>query len=164
LYFFGGVGAFNFNPKAQLNNAWVELQPLGTEGQGLEGGPEPYSLTQICIPMGLGLRKALNKQWSVGLELQYTKTFTDYIDDVSTNYFDNDAIADRSGAQGAFLADPSVYDARFPEFGSAGQQRGDPDDLDAYLFLKAQLHYKIVKYRSGSKKYRSRIRRQKIIF
>ena len=164
LYFFGGVGAFNFNPKAQLNNAWVELQPLGTEGQGLEGGPEPHSLTQICIPMGLGLRKALNKQWSVGLELQYTKTFTDYIDDVSTNYFDNDAIADRSGAQGAFLADPSVYDARFPEFGSAGQQRGDPDDLDAYLFLKAQLHYKIVKYRSGSKKYRSRIRRQKIIF
>jgi hypothetical protein len=164
LYFFGGVGAFNFNPKAQLNNAWVELQPLGTEGQGLEGGPEPYSLTQICIPMGLGLRKALNKQWSVGLELQYTKTFTDYIDDVSTNYFDNDAIAGRSGAQGAFLADPSVYDARFPEFGSAGQQRGDPDDLDAYLFLKAQLHYKIVKYRSGSKKYRSRIRRQKIIF
>lgn len=164
LYFFGGVGAFNFNPKAQLNNAWVELQPLGTEGQGLEGGPEPYSLTQICIPMGLGLRKALNKQWSVGLELQYTKTFTDYIDDVSTNYFDNDAIAGRSGAEGAFLADPSVFDARFPEFGSAGQQRGDPDDLDAYLFLKAQLHYKIVKYRSGSKKYRSRIRRQKIIF
>ncbi|MBP7449194.1 MAG: hypothetical protein KA817_04130 [Flavobacteriales bacterium] len=166
LYFFGGVGAFNFNPKAQLNNAWVELQPLGTEGQGLEGGPEPYSLTQICIPMGLGLRKALNKQWSVGLELQYTKTFTDYIDDVSTNYFDNDLIAATYGVEAAFLADPSVDEARrvIPGFGSAGQQRGDPDDLDAYLFLKAQLHYKIVKYRSGSKKYRSRIRRQKIIF
>jgi hypothetical protein len=45
-----------------------------------------------------------------------------------------------------------------------GQQRGDPTDLDAYLFLKAQVHYKLYRYRSGSKKYRARIRRQKIVF
>ena len=170
LYFFAGVGAFYFNPMAQLNNTWVELKPLGTEGQGLEGGAEEYELTQICIPMGVGLRKALNKQWSIGLELQYTKTFTDYIDDVSTNYYDNELLLAARGPEAAFLADPSPdggirltfppdYDPTGP-----GTQRGDPDDLDAYLFLKAQLHYKITKYRSGSKKYRSRIRRQKIVF
>jgi opacity protein-like surface antigen len=168
LYFFAGVGVFNFNPQAQFNNAWVDLKPLGTEGQGLPGGAEEYSTTQVCIPMGVGLRKALSKQWSVGLELQYTKTFTDYIDDVSTNYYDNDAIRAAFGPEAAYLADPSIGSGPLYEAGldptATGQQRGDPDDLDAYLFLKAHLHYKLIKYRSGSKKYRARIRRQKIVF
>lgn len=168
LYFFGGVGLFNFNPQGQLNNAWVDLKPLGTEGQGLPGGAEEYSTTQVCIPMGLGLRKALSKQLSAGLELQYTKTFTDYIDDVSTVYYNNGALEEARGLEAAFLADPSLGVGPIYEAGldptAAGQQRGDPDDNDAYLFIKAQLHYKLIKYRSGSKKYRSRIRRQKIVF
>jgi hypothetical protein len=81
LYLFGGVGGFYFNPKAKFNNAWVELKPLRTEGQGLEGGPDEYSNFSLCIPMGIGIRKQLSKVLSVGLEMQYTKTFTDYIDD-----------------------------------------------------------------------------------
>ncbi len=85
LYFFAGVGGFYFDPRAQFNNTWVQLQPLGTEGQGLPGGAEEYKNIQLCIPMGVGLRRAFTKQWSGGLELQYTKTFTDYIDDVSTS-------------------------------------------------------------------------------
>jgi hypothetical protein len=168
LYFFAGVGVFNFNPQAQLNNAWVDLKPLGTEGQGLPGGAEEYSTTQVCIPMGFGLRKALNKQWSVGIELQYTKTFTDYIDDVSGVYYygadplNPDDVRTPSSELAGFLADPSLN--LIAGQTTRGQQRGDPDDLDAYLFFKAQLHYKLVKYRSGSKKYRARIRRQKIVF
>jgi hypothetical protein len=118
--------------------------------------------------MGAGVRKALNKQWSIGLELQYTLTFTDYVDDVSGVYFDNELILAERGPEAAFLADPSlgrgpIYDAGFDPT-AAGQQRGDPEDNDAYLFMKVQLQYKLVKYRSGSKKYRSRIRRQKIVF
>ena len=41
LYLFAGVGGFYFNPKAQFNGNYLALQPLATEGQGLEGGPEP---------------------------------------------------------------------------------------------------------------------------
>lgn len=167
FYLFGGIGAFYFNPKAQFGNELVELKPLGTEGQGLENGAADYDLIQICIPMGVGLRKALSKQWSAGLELQYTKTFTDYIDDVSTVYYDNQALAAAHGPVGAYLADPGLDE--IPGVGSAatamGQQRGDPNDLDAYLFLKAEFHYKIYKYKTqGGHKYRTRIRRQKIVF
>lgn len=174
LYFFAGVGGFYFDPKAQLNNAWVKLRPLGTEGQGLDpievgeqviGGGEPYSQFQVCIPMGIGIRKALSKQWSAGLELQYTKTFTDYIDDVSGSYYDNSLLEEAHGTVGAYLADPNL--GAFSNGGRRppGDQRGDPTDLDAYLFLKAQFHYKLYKYKTqGGHKYRTRIRRQKIVF
>jgi len=168
FYFFAGIGGFYFDPKAQFENTWVQLKPLGTEGQGLEGGPDEYSNLQLCIPMGVGLRKAFSKTLSAGLELQYTKTFTDYIDDVSTSYFDGDALAAAHGPIGAFLADPSLGVGPLYEDGynptAAGQQRGDEKDLDAYLFMKLQVHYKLIKYKSGSKKYRTRIRRQKIVF
>jgi hypothetical protein len=168
FYLFGGIGGLYFDPRAQFNNQWVRLKPLGTEGQGLEGGPEPYSNYSLCIPMGVGIRKAMSRNISIGLELQYTKTFTDYIDDVSGVYFDNDAILAAYGPEAAFLADPSIRlpelytDGRNPT--AAGQQRGDPDDLDAYLFLKFNVIYKMYQYRSKSKKYRYRIRRQKIVF
>lgn len=162
LYVFAGVGGFHFNPKAQFDGAWVELQPLGTEGQGLPDGPKEYSLTQICIPMGLGIRKALNKTMTIGLELQYTKTFTDYIDDVSGVYYDRAALAEARGPLAAYLSDPSL--GEIPGQTNTGQQRGYPDHNDGYLFLKAQLHYKLYKFRSKNKKYRTRIRRQKIVF
>ncbi|MFT3883955.1 MAG: DUF6089 family protein [Flavobacteriales bacterium] len=162
LYVFAGVGGFYFNPTTQLNGQWVELRPLGTEGQGLPDGPKPYSNYGFCIPMGVGLRKAVSKQISIGLELQYTKTFTDYIDDVSGTYYDNNAIRAAHGAQAAYLADPNLGEVAGQTF--EGQQRGDPTDKDAYLFVKFQVHYKLYKFRSANKKYRTRIRRQKIVF
>lgn len=168
FYAFAGVGGFYFDPKAPFENTWVRLKPLGTEGQGLPGGGEEYKNFQVCIPMGFGLRRALSKTLSVGLEIQYTKTFTDYIDDVSTVYYDNDVLRETHGDLGAFLADPSLGTSPLYEYGlnptATGQQRGDETDLDAYLFLKAQVHYKLLRYKSGNKKYRSRIRRQKIVF
>ncbi|MEO5585436.1 MAG: DUF6089 family protein [Flavobacteriales bacterium] len=162
LYVFAGVGGFYFNPKTKFDGAWVELRPLGTEGQGLPGGPKEYSLTQICIPMGLGVRRALNKTMTIGLELQYTKTFTDYIDDVSGTYYDNQELRDAHGPLAAYLADPNLGEV--PGQTATGEQRGYSNHNDGYLFLKAQVHFKIYKYRSSIKKYRTRIRRQKIVF
>lgn len=162
LYVFAGVGGFYFNPKAQFNGDWVELQPLHTEGQGLKDGPVEYDLFGVCIPMGIGIRKAFTKQLVGGLELQYTKTFTDYIDDVSGTYYDRAALLAANGLEGAYLADPSL--GLIPGQTNTGQQRGDPTDNDGYLFFKFQLHYKLYKFRSNNKKYRSRIRRQKVVF
>lgn len=168
LYLFGGIGGFYFDPRAQFNNQWVRLQPLGTEGQGLPGGAEEYKNFQICVPMGLGIRRAFTKQWSGGIELQYTKTFTDYIDDVSTNYYDKEAIRAAHGDVAAYLSDPSLDSGPLVEAGifstETGMQRGDDTDLDAYIFLKITADWKLYKYKSGSKKYRTRIRRQKIVF
>ena len=167
LYAFTGIAGFYYDPKAQFENTWVRLKPLGTEGQGLPGGPDEYSNFSFGIPIGVGVRKALSKNMSMGLEIQYTKTFTDYIDDVSTEYFDNDLILAAHGEEAAFLADPSLHLAALMDHSdptATGQQRGDPKDLDAYLFMKVQVHYKLTKYKSSGKKYRTRIRRQKTVF
>jgi hypothetical protein len=162
LYLFAGVGGFYFDPKAQYNNTWVKLRPLNTEGQGLPGGPEEYKNYGLVIPMGFGIRKAVNKNMSIGINLQYTKTFTDYVDDVSGVYYSNEALRASRGNVAAFLADPNLNLVAGQT--AAGQQRGDPDDLDAYLFLKFHVHYKLSQYKGGNKKYRARIRRQKIVF
>ncbi|HRH37280.1 MAG TPA: DUF6089 family protein [Flavobacteriales bacterium] len=164
FYLFGGIGGFYFDPRAQFNNQWVRLKPLGTEGQGLPGGAASYNNIQVCVPMGAGIRRAFTKQWSGGLEIQYTKTFTDYIDDVSGVYYDREAIRAANGDIAAYLADPNLNTPELAGQTSVGQQRGDDTDLDAYLFLKFTADYKLYKYKSGSKKYRARIRRAKIVF
>lgn len=151
FYLFGGVGAFYYNPQAKYRGNWVNLQPLGTEGQGLPGGPKKYSRVSICIPYGIGGKYAIDKEWSVGIEVGIRKTFTDYIDDVSGVYYDNSKIYQERGAAAAYLADPSLY--YMPaEFGgnntnlrqtAAGQQRGDPKDKDAYMFINITASYKV---------------------
>ena len=76
-------------------------------------------------------------------------------------------IAANTGPLAAYLANPALNlaDAGGVYATAAGQQRGDSSDLDAYLFLKIQFHYKIYKYKTqGGHKYRTRIRRQKIVF
>ena len=63
-----GVGVFHFNPKGKYidpngNVSWVDLQPSRLEGQGMAEYPsrKPYSLTQIMIPMGFGLKYYLDR-------------------------------------------------------------------------------------------------------
>lgn len=159
-YLFVGIGAFYFNPQAMYNGAWVNLQPLGTEGQGLPGGPKKYSRIAICIPYGIGAKYNLNKDYAVGLEIGIRKTFTDYIDDVSTVYYDNSVIRDERGDMAGDLADPSLMN--YPaELGGAtstadqtatGQQRGDPKDKDAFMFVNITVSYKVpYKRRTRSK-------------
>ncbi|MEM7658221.1 MAG: DUF6089 family protein, partial [Bacteroidota bacterium] len=84
-YVFAGVGLFNFDPRAQVQGEWVRLQPLGTEGQWLgEGYPAPYQLWQASIPFGGGIEVRFSRYLGIQWELGYRKTFTDYLDDVST--------------------------------------------------------------------------------
>ena len=51
-YITGGYGISWFNPKAEYNGEWVELQPLGTEGQEL--GDEYFRISGAWL-LGLGL-------------------------------------------------------------------------------------------------------------
>ncbi len=85
-----GIGAFHFNPQAQLNGTWINLQPLHLEGQGFKEYPnrEPYKLTQIYLPASIGIKYYFNNRWAISSGLLFRKTFTDYIDDISTTYID----------------------------------------------------------------------------
>lgn len=141
MYGFIGIGVFHFNPKGQLGDKWYELQPLGTEGQGISPAREKYKRTQVCIPLGIGGRYFFNRRWGVGFEFGVRKTFTDYIDDVSKTYYDQDAIYQKYGEVAAQLSNPSL--GLSEEATLEGQQRGDPRDKDAYMFFMVSLHYKI---------------------
>jgi hypothetical protein len=139
LYGFVGIGVFHFNPKGEFNDKWYDLQPLGTEGQGISPAREKYKRTQICIPFGIGGRYFFNRRWGVGFEFGLRKTFTDYIDDVSKTYYDPAAISQANGPVAAYFSNPNPS----AESTDVGQQRGDPRDKDAYMFAIISLHYKI---------------------
>jgi hypothetical protein len=172
FYGFAGVGIGFFNPKANIDGEWIPLQPIGTEGQNQTDGPAPYKKYSIVLPMGFGYRKIMDRNWSIGIELSYRKTFSDYIDDVSGVYFDNALIAEKQGKTAAYLADPSfgfiVRDGEAianPEQTATGEVRGDSSDLDAYMFLNVNAFYKIDKkrYKRGNGRV-VRKRTSKIVF
>ena len=48
-YLFGGIAVFHFNPETTYEGQIVELQPLGTEGQGIDGFGEKYKLSMVNI-------------------------------------------------------------------------------------------------------------------
>lgn len=137
---FVGIGGFYFNPKGRHpeSGQWIKLQPLHTEGQGLANGPSQYKNFSVCIPMGVAYRTIINKIWCVGIELNYRKTFTDYIDDVSTNYYDKAALYNAYGQTSVIMADPSLGEipgATMPDGRGVGAQRGDKDK-DSYMGLQ----------------------------
>lgn len=154
LYGFAGVGAFYFNPKGQTaDGKWVALRPLHTEGQGLEGGPKQYSNYSIAIPLGAYYKVTFNKIWSVGIEFCYRKTFTDYIDDVGTSYYDPAALTDAYGSLSAEMADPSLGDIPFataPAGDGTPAQRGDRQK-DSYMSLELTVSYIFKKQRKSAR-------------
>ena len=114
LYVFGGIGGVYFNPKGydRFIDANGELRPesgerynlreLNTEGNGypddtLFAPGKTYGPVAMCIPMGIGIKKAFNGNGGIKLEFGFRFTNTDYLDDVSRSYFD--------------WSDPENYDA-----------------------------------------------------
>ncbi|MCB9262167.1 MAG: hypothetical protein H6607_07315 [Flavobacteriales bacterium] len=131
VYSFLGLGAIQFNPQAELNGVWYDLQPLSTEGQGLEPGKSTYKLTSWVVPFGVGFRKDIGKRNYIGFELSMRKTFTDYIDDVSTTYADKTVLQSAKGDIAVQLSDRNLgepYEGRV--------QRGNPNNNDNYSFLQ----------------------------
>jgi len=124
-YLYGGAGFFRFNPEARLDGQWVELQPLGTEGQGLPGYEDPYSLTQVQLPFGGGLKFIIKKNITIGLEMGGRKLFTDHLDDVSSaqvNYLD---VLTGNGPLAAQLSNPNIKE---PENDVSYRRGGEKKD------------------------------------
>lgn len=140
IYAFVGVGVFWFNPQGRApNGRWYNLKPLSTEGQGLSPEIKTYSNFQVSIPYGLGFRYRPNRQWAYGFAIGPRFTFTDYIDDCSTVYFDNDIIRNQKGDIAAYFADPSKGEISGQTL--TGEQRGDPEDKDNYIFAYFTINY-----------------------
>lgn len=158
--FFGfiGLGTFYYNPKGlDASGNYVKLRPLHTEGQGLPGGPKQYSNVSICIPVGLFYKLNIKKIWSIGIELAWRKTFTDYIDDVGSKYYDSKALAAAYGPKSAQMADPSlgkIYGATKPAENGTPAVRGNKQK-DSYMTLEITAGY-IIKQKRKSARLRSK--------
>ncbi|MCA4896877.1 MAG: outer membrane beta-barrel protein [Cytophagales bacterium] len=130
IYGFAGIGLLYFNPKAtdQLGNS-VSLQPLKTEGVS-------YSLVAPVVPVGLGIRFKVSPLFNLSIEAGFRKTFTDYLDDVSTTYPGSGSF--NGDAQAIYFSDRRVDPG---VNGTAGGIRGNSNNLDSYMLLNAKVEY-----------------------
>jgi hypothetical protein len=168
-YGFIGIAYFHHNPTVQWNGEKYKLRELSTEGQGLNGGAKPYSLHQIALPIGAGIRMKLTKHLDLAFEIGWRFTTTDYLDDVGGNYYDPRTLQQERGKDAAAIADRS-YEAYTNDdklaaeaaamyggdgtyvknngmraitgFGSNGDQRGDKKARkDLYIITGFHLTY-----------------------
>lgn len=199
-YLFVGVAGFHHQPQGKapdfdyqsgsdvpLPNGlsageWVNLQPLGTEGQnGQVAGSSPYSLFQLAIPIGLGAELALPGPLSFGLEFGYRFVFTDYLDDVSESYvgldrFDDpiarifsdrgaEPISASRNGESRNLVTGDVVSQDFPDgssynifgnigSGTQGSPRGNPDDNDMYFITQIRVTYVLSSRKRSTAKFR----------
>ncbi|HEY6506267.1 MAG TPA: DUF6089 family protein [Chitinophagaceae bacterium] len=141
-YLFAGVGVFRFNPYTyDKDNVKQYLQPLGTEGQGLASYPDrkPYSLTQFCIPFGGGMKVNLSDRCDFIYEFGGRFLFTDYLDDVSTTYVNQEEMMTGNQQKSAELSFRQV-NGPFP---GAGATRGNPKVNDWYFISGFKLLFRL---------------------
>ena len=151
-YITAGIGLFYYNPKAEYNGEWVSLRNIGTEGQGMPGYANKYSLIQPSFPIGFGLKYNVTRELTVTIEFAHRFTFSDYLDDVSNKYPDKADIDAFYGKERAKM----VYELsrrspendpenRYGRITQAGEQRGNPHGKDGYLFTTVSVSYVIGK-------------------
>lgn len=126
-YVFGGISYFMFNPTTTYQGQVVNLSAIQTEPE------KSYSLMQIAIPAGLGIKYNFERFWTIGFEMGYRKTFTDYLDDVSGQTLNPATTLD---IRALALSDRSREltpdgSSKFPE----NYNRGNKKNLDSYAFI-----------------------------
>ena len=136
-YVFAGVAVYHFNPYAYDSTGQkVYLRPLSTEGEGLPQYPnvKPYALTQLAIPFGGGVKFRISDKVVLAYEIGLRKLFTDYLDDVSGRYVDQNVLLAAKGpeaVQMAYRGGELKGGAGYPP---AGTKRGSPKTKDWYYF------------------------------
>lgn len=143
IFYKTGVAIFNFNPQARLLNNWYDLQPLHTEGQGMpNSGVKPYFLVDVAYPFGGGIKIDVTDYLSIKYEVTPRKTFTDYLDDVSGEYYDLDLIRNYSSEIAAKLSYRiQNWDSDDAPPKVAGLQRGNKNNKDWYIINAITIQY-----------------------
>ena len=144
----------------------------------MDGGPEgfkegeTYSNLALCLPVGFGIKKAFNNFSGIKIEAGFRFTNTDYLDDVSTRYYDRDKLISKYGEIAGTMSGTETghkytyigyaYDGIYPigstpeptlggtnpyslpkKHTSAGFQRGNPFNDDSYMFLTFSVYKKL---------------------
>lgn len=146
-----GVGVFSYDPFAYLNGEKIFLRSLGTEGQGSSLYPDrkQYSSMAISLPLGVGIKYALNERINIGFEVLHRFTNTDYLDDVSKTYVDPSIFpnnpSDGSPSVAYLLSDRS-YELG-DRIGIPGRQRGNSRQKDQFVTAMFHISFNLQSYR-----------------
>ncbi len=138
VYVFSGAGLAYYEPRSGANGSnfklykeGIKLRPLSTEGQGKPGGfGDSYKSVTAIIPFGIGYRVGISRMWRVAIEATYFKTFTDYMDDVSTEYYSYTINNTTASTDQIFFSNPSEDWTSFTN----GDKRGDKQK-DAFFYV-----------------------------
>jgi hypothetical protein len=145
---------------------WVNLRPLGTEGQystldpnDVNYGIKPYSRLQGAIPFGIGARFRINDILDLWADIGFRYTFTDYLDDVSGNYVDLGVLNSNLAKAMSYRSNELPIESRpatVPYIGRDGNTynvingygseyrdnlRGSKSDRDIYMVTSIKLTY-----------------------
>ena len=127
-----GIAGYIHKPEAKMDGEWHDLRTAQTERVN-------YKLIQISVPFGVGFKQSFGDNLILGFEAGWRKTFTDYLDDVSTVYPELNTstngikqFADRSW---------EVTEDNQPR-SNAGDMRGDPNFKDWYFQTAFSLSYR----------------------
>ena len=151
-YIFGGIALFHYNPYTfDTLGRQVYLKPLSTEGEGLAAypGQKPYNLTDFAIPFGAGIKYRVSENVVLAYEIGFRKTFTDYIDDVSTYYVDQAILSTAKGGEAvelAYRANELKGGAPYPP---SGTKRGSPKYKDMYYYTGIRVSIAIISRKDG---------------
>lgn len=144
-FLFAGVSAFHYSPYTfDTTGRKMFLQPLGTEGQGFFQGREKYSLTQLSLPFGGGLKLALSENVRIRFEVGFRKTFSDYLDDVSSTYADRTQLLANNGQRAVDLAfrgdELKTTNLVYPVVDT---KRGNAANKDLYYFAGMGISFRL---------------------
>jgi hypothetical protein len=145
-----GAGVFSYDPYAYLRGEKIFLRSLGTEGQGTAAFPDrkQYSSMGISLPIGAGIKYAINERINVGFEILHRLTNTDYLDDVSTTFVDPAVFPtnpDGSPSNAQLLSDRS-YEIGEP-IGLPGRQRGNSKQKDQFVTAMFFITFNLQSYK-----------------
>lgn len=141
-YVFLGFGLFKFMPKRNYEGTDINLKELGTEGQvTVRQDVVQYGLTQFALPFGGGVKYGFNKHFAAVFEIGLRKTSTDYLDDVSQFYPDEDVILryNKDNPELSIL----MSDTSIDDIDKEGKQRGNNSKNDNYLVVGISFTYTI---------------------
>ena len=152
-YLTAGIAAFRFDPRTKFQGNIVRLQPLGTEGQGMAGFGNKYSLINGAITFGAGAKFKLSDRFNVSAEVVGRRAFTDYIDDVSTTYvsYEDMIQPDGNGMLAARLGNRmnEYFGQEEPLDIPTGAQRGGKSVRDYYFISTISVNVMLSDGKSG---------------
>ncbi len=137
---------YAYNPEHAFGlPTWVSLHQFETEGVH-------YHLIQPGIPIGAGFNFTIKKTYRIGWSITWTKTFTDYLDDISTEYpaantWSNLGFSAQKQAEAAYFSNrttaASASGVGADQYGQPGEQRGDPGNKDSFITTTIDVGYVI---------------------